>query len=224
MAAICAGVISRASTWTPGTQLKITHRWTSSAMATVQKSRPSRAATGAGTTAPVRVLNSLNPSAPGTVIRGAADGSLLGPRAVAFKKGISVVLISQPRMLMAYGFVAKVFEVFERHRTPVDLIATSEVSISLTVDQEAALPAIQADLQALGEVRLLRPMAIVSLVGQGFLRRAGLAGRIFQALSGVNVVMISFGASDVNISLVVAEDEAVKAAQALHREFFEGAA
>jgi aspartate kinase len=173
---------------------------------------------------PVRVLNALNPSAPGTVIRGAADGSLLGPRAVAFKKGISVVLISQPRMLMAYGFVARVFEVFERHHTPVDLIATSEVSISLTVDQEAALPAIQADLQALGEVRLLRPMAIVSLVGQGFLRRAGLAGRIFQALSGVNVVMISFGASDVNISLVVAEEEAVKAARALHREFFEGAA
>jgi aspartate kinase len=125
-------------------------------------------------------------------------------------------------MLMAHGFVAQVFEVFARHRAPVDLIATSEVSISLTVDNPSALPAVQADLAALGEVRVLSAMAIVSVVGRGFVRRSGLAGRIFQALAAVNVVMISFGASDVNVSFVVAEADAERAVRLLHREFFEG--
>jgi len=171
---------------------------------------------------PVRILNSLNPSAPGTLITAEARAAEGDPRALAFKKGISVILISQPRMLMAHGFVARVFEVFARHRTSVDLIATSEVSISLTVDDPATLPAVEADLAALGEVRVMRSMAIVSVVGRGFLRRSGLAGRIFQALSAVNVLMISFGASDVNVSFVVAEGEAEKAVRLLHHEFFEG--
>ncbi|PYQ20612.1 MAG: lysine-sensitive aspartokinase 3 [Acidobacteria bacterium] len=171
---------------------------------------------------PVRILNTLNPSAPGTRVTARPGEDVAEPRAIAFKKGITVVLISQPRMLMAYGFVARVFEVFDRHRTPVDLIATSEVSISLTVDAADALPAMQEELGRLGEVQVLRRMAIVSVVGRGFLRRAGLAARIFQSLREVNVVMISFGASDVNLSLVVAEDEAEKAVRMLHREFFEG--
>jgi aspartate kinase len=169
---------------------------------------------------PVRILNSLSPTAPGTLITRDAGGSEGEPRAIAFKKGISVVLISQPRMLMAHGFVSKVFEVFARHRTAVDLIATSEVSISLTVDDAASLPAIQNDLAPLGEVRLMHSMAIVSVVGRAFLRRSGLAGRIFQALRDVNIVMISFGASDVNVSFVVAEAEAERAVKGLHQEFF----
>jgi len=171
---------------------------------------------------PVFILNTLNPSAPGTRIAAAAGDDTAEPRAIAFKKGITVVLISQPRMLMAYGFLARVFEVFDRNRTPVDLIATSEVSVSLTVDDPETIPAVQADLAALGEVQVLRRMAIVSVVGRGFLRRAGIAARVFQSLREVNVVMISFGASDVNVSLVVAEDEAEKAVRLLHREFFEG--
>jgi aspartate kinase len=169
---------------------------------------------------PVRILNSMNPAAPGTLITRDAGGSEGEPRAIAFKKGISVVLISQPRMLMAHGFVSRVFEVFARHRTSVDLIATSEVSISLTVDDAASLPAIQNDLAPLGEVRLMHNMAIVSVVGRAFLRRSGLAGRIFQALRDVNIVMISFGASDVNVSCVVSEAEAEKAVRGLHQEFF----
>jgi aspartate kinase len=170
---------------------------------------------------PVRILNSLNPAAPGTVIT--AEAEWTGPRAIAFKRGITVVLISQPRMLMAHGFVARVFEVFDRHRTPVDLIATSEVSISLTVDDPSRLEAIQADLAPLGEVQLFRDLAIVSVVGQGFLSQPGLAGRIFQCLRDVNLVMISFGASDVNVSFVVAEAEAEKAVRLLHAGLFEGA-
>jgi aspartate kinase len=171
---------------------------------------------------PVWVLNSLNPSGRGTRIAAETTAATAGePRAIAFKKGISVILISQPRMLMAYGFVARVFDVFARHRTPVDLIATSEVSISLTVDDVERLGAVQADLAELGEVQVLPDMAIVSLVGRGFVRQAGLAGRIFQTLRDVNVVMISFGASDVNLSFVVEAAQAETAARLLHAEFFE---
>ena len=173
---------------------------------------------------PVRILNSFNPSAPGTVVRRPPDEANAPgePRAVAFKKGITVILISQPRMLMAHGFVARVFDVFNKHRAPVDLIATSEVSISLTVDSPASVPAVQEDLATLGEVQVLPQMAIVSLVGRGFVRRSGLAARIFQALRDVNVVMISFGASDVNLSVVVSEADAERAVRSLHAEFFEG--
>jgi aspartate kinase len=170
---------------------------------------------------PVRVLNSLNPTAPGTLITQETAAAGGEPRAIAFKKGISIVLIAQPRMLMAYGFVARVFEVFARHRTAVDLIATSEVSISLTVDDPERLAAVEEDLRPLGDVNVLHGMSIVSMVGRGFIQRPGLAGRIFQTLREVNVVMISFGASDVNLSFVVNEGDAERAVKLLHREFFE---
>jgi aspartate kinase len=123
-------------------------------------------------------------------------------------------------MLMASGFLARVFEVFERHHTPVDLVATSEVSVSVTIDNVEQLAGIKADLGRLGEVRILRDMAIVALVGRGFFRCPGLAHRVFDALTDVNVVMISFAASDVSISVVVAEADAERAVHALHREFF----
>lgn len=173
---------------------------------------------------PVRILNSLNPAAPGTLVADGPEGLLGEPRAVASKKGITVVLVSQPRMLMAHGFVARVFEVFDKHRTAVDLIATSEVSISATVDDPERLAPIQSELAQLGEVRILRNMAIVSIVGRGFVRRAGLAARVFQTLRSVNVVMISFGASDVNLSIVVSEADADRAVRLLHAEFFEAQA
>ena len=169
----------------------------------------------------VGILNTLNPTAPGTLITERTHKPEGGARAIAFKKGISVILIAQPRMLMAYGFVARVFEVFDRHRTPVDLIATSEVSISLTVDDPEAVPAVEDELGRLGEVEVLRHMAIVSVVGRGFSRHPGLAARVFQTLREVNVVMISFGASDVNFSFVVAEGDAERAVRLLHHEFFE---
>jgi aspartate kinase len=171
---------------------------------------------------PVFVLNSMNPSAPGTRIASRKGDDAPGePRALAFKKGITVVLVSQPRMLMAHGFTAKVFEVFARHKTSVDLIATSEVSISLTIDNVDTLHAIQADLAELGEVRVFSNMAIVSVIGRGFNRRAGLAGRIFEAAKDVNIAMISFGASDVNVSFVVEQADAERAVKSMHKHFFE---
>jgi len=171
---------------------------------------------------PVRVLNSMNPKAAGTLVSARRAEGPSGPRAIAFKKGITVVLVSQPKMLMASGFLVKVFEVFERNRTAVDLIATSEVSVSLTIDNAEQLPPIKSDLAKLGEVRILRDMAIVSLVGRGFYRHPGLAGRMFHCLRDVNVAMISFGASDVNLSFVVEEADAERAVLTLHKEFFEG--
>jgi aspartate kinase len=170
---------------------------------------------------PVRVLNTLNPRTPGTRIVAEAAGEIGVPRALAFKKGISVVLIREPVMLMAHGFLHRVFEVFARHRTSVDLIATSEVSVSLSVDDTSMLSAIEWDLSELGEVQILRRMAIVSVVGRGFARHPGLAARIFGSLRAINIVMISFGASDVNVSFVVAEADAEPAVRALHAEFFE---
>ncbi|MBN2369498.1 MAG: lysine-sensitive aspartokinase 3 [Vicinamibacteria bacterium] len=170
---------------------------------------------------PVRILSSINPASKGTIVSGRPAAGSDGPCAIALKKGITIVLVSQPKMLMAHGFLARVFEVFDHHRTSVDLIATSEVSVSLTIDDPKPIPAVTADLSRLGEVRVLREMAIVSLVGRGFFRHAGLAGRLFHALREVNVTMISFGASDVNISFVVEERDAERAICTLHREFFE---
>ena len=169
---------------------------------------------------PVRIGDTREPTLPGTLITTSADLGPSGPCAVVCRKGITVILLSQPRMLMATGFLRQMFEIFERHDTPIDLIATSEVSISVTVDDVEHLAEIKADLSRLGEVRILRENAIVSVVGRGFFRYQGLSRRIFEALSDVNVVMISFAASDVNISVLVAEADAERAVHSLHREFF----
>jgi len=170
---------------------------------------------------PVVVLNSFNPQARGTRITRSALHAVGEPRAFAFKKGITVLIVSQPRMLMAHGFLARIFEAFNRHRTPVDLIATSEVSVSLTVDDPSRLDAVRAELAELGEVQQLGGMAIVSVVGRGFTQRPGLAARVFDPLRDVNILMISFGASDVNVSFVVAEADAERAVRQLHQSFFE---
>jgi aspartate kinase len=172
----------------------------------------------------VRVLNSMNSKAPGTLVGAKRGEGPSGACAIAFKKGITVILVSQPKMLMASGFLVKVFDVFERCKTSVDLIATSEVSISLTIDNAEQLTQIKAELTKLGEVRILREMAIISLVGRGFYRHPGLAGQLFHSLRDVNVAMISFGASDVNISFVLDEADAERAVLTLHKEFFEGGA
>jgi len=173
---------------------------------------------------PVRVLNSMNAKAPGTLVAAKRKDGASGACAIAFKKGITVILVSQPKMLMASGFLVRVFEVFERFKTSVDLIATSEVSVSLTVDNAEQLAQIKGELAKLGEVRILREMAIISLVGRGFYRHPGLAGQLFHSLTDVNVAMISFGASDVNISFVVEEADAERAVLTLHKEFFESGA
>ncbi|MEO8586746.1 MAG: lysine-sensitive aspartokinase 3 [Acidobacteriota bacterium] len=168
---------------------------------------------------PVVVRNSFRPDRAGTVVRRDAAGT--GVRAIAMRKGVTALFVGSPRMLLAYGYAARVFSVFERHRVSVDVIATSEVSISITVDEKAALDGIVRDLSEFAEVSLLEHLAVVSVVGRNLRSTAGIAVRVFAALGDVNVVLISQGASDTNLTFVVAEADAPEALRRLHKEFFE---
>ena len=126
---------------------------------------------------PVRICNSRQPDAEGTIIDGRREGSPFGIKAIAHKRGITVLQISSARMLGAYGFLRALFEVFDRHKTPVDIVTTSEVSVSLTLDDTWALPAILEDLRALGDVNLETGYAIISAVGEGLRNTPGVAAR-----------------------------------------------
>lgn len=168
---------------------------------------------------PVRILNTLNPTAVGTSIKATvASGDLI--RAVAAKKNISAIYLSSPNMLMSHGYLAKVFEIFDRHGVPVDLISTSEVSIALTIDSTDKLDELTRDLKKYADVQVLSEAAIISIVGRQFREQSGIAGRVFKALGDITVLMISGGASDINLSFVVSANEADKAVQQLHDEFF----
>jgi aspartate kinase len=123
-------------------------------------------------------------------------------------------------MLMAHGFLAKVFDIFARYETAIDLIATSEVSVSLTIDSTDELERIKDALSELGDVSVMHRVAIVTVVGRQFRQQSGIAGQIFSALSKINIIMISGGASDINVSCVVNEEDADKAIKQLHHEFF----
>ncbi len=168
---------------------------------------------------PVAIRNTFRPEAPGTIVRADVPGA--GVRAVAMRKGVAALFLGNPRMLYAHGYAARVFSVFERLRVPVDVITTSEVSISVTVDGKAPLDLLAEQLSELAEVTVLRHLAVVSVVGRKIRTTPGIAVRVFGALGDVNVVLISQGASDTNITFVVAEDDAAEALRRLHREFFE---
>ena len=170
---------------------------------------------------PVRVLNTGRPDDPGSRIAPAAHEaeSAWRVKSIASKKGITAVTIASTRMLLAYGFLARVFEVFGRHHVIVDLVTTSEVSISVTVDDTARLEAAVAELEGIGRVEVKPNLAVVAVVGEGAPRRVGLPGHVFTLLGGVGipVEMISQGASRVNLSFVVAEEDADRAVRLLHR-------
>ncbi len=151
---------------------------------------------------PVLLKNTLEPSAPGTVISGDEEHAL-DFHAVAAKDGITVVRIHSTRMLMAYGFLRKVFEVFEEFRTAIDMITTSEVAVSLTVDDDSRLDRIVQGLERFGTVEIERGNTIVCVVGQCDQQRTGLAARIFEALHDVPIKMISYGASPRSVALLI---------------------
>jgi diaminopimelate decarboxylase/aspartate kinase len=174
---------------------------------------------------PVRVLNARRPDGDGTTIvreglRPTDDRFVV--KAIADKRGITVVHVASTRMLMAHGFLARVFAVFDRHRTPVDLVATSEVSVSVTIDDERALDAIAGELSAFARVEIERGMAVVCLVGEGMRGRASVAAEVFRAVRSFPVRMITKGASAINISLVVAADDVGSVVAELHEAFFHG--
>jgi aspartate kinase len=123
-------------------------------------------------------------------------------------------------MLMAHGFLHRIFEVFDRYETAVDMVSTSEVSVSLTIDNTKNIEAIENELRAFAEVQVEHEQAIVCLVGENIRFTPGVARRVFNSLNGINIRMISQGASLLNISFVVAENDLVSTVRALHNEFF----
>jgi aspartate kinase len=141
-------------------------------------------------------------------------------KSIACKRRISLLNIHSTRMLMAHGFLRRIFEVFDRFETPVDMVATSEVSVSLTIDNAQRLDAIVAELRHFAEVDSEKEQAIVCLVGENIRYTPGVAKRVFDSLGGINVRMISQGASLLNLSFVVAENDVRRAVEALHEEFF----
>lgn len=172
---------------------------------------------------PCVILNSFAPGRPGTTILAGApvqpiEGSPV--RSIAWKKGITLINVRATGMLDAVGFLRKLFEVVERHGISVDVVATSEVSVSLTIDDPARLEALCRDLGTLGDVTTAAGRAIVAVVGIGLRTEPGIAGRIFSAVNPINIEVISQGASAINMTFVIREDQAVGAVQLLHREFF----
>lgn len=169
---------------------------------------------------PVRIVNSRRPEGEGTLIA-AESGSGQGPfAALACKRRLSVVNITSTRMLMAYGFLRRLFEVFERFRTAVDVVTTSEVSVSVTVEDQRQLESIRQALEAFAEVSIEPDMALVCAVGDGLMAQPAVAARMLRALDGVPLRMVSQAASRRNVTVVLADADTAEAMQRLHKEFF----
>ncbi|WP_167614210.1 aspartate kinase [Maribellus sediminis] len=152
---------------------------------------------------PVRLKNTMNPSDGGTLITAESDGK--GIKAVAAKDGITAIKIRSGRMLMAYGFLKNVFAIFEKHRTSIDMISTSEVAVSLTIDDTKQLDTILEELSQFGTVEVDYDMSIVCIVGDIIEEEKGFASKVFNALDGIPIRMISYGGSRHNISILVPE-------------------
>jgi len=169
---------------------------------------------------PVLILNSRRPDVEGTRIVPDSVPCANIVKSIACKRNITVVNIHSTRMLMAHGFLRRIFEVFDRYETPVDMVATSEVSVSLTIDNTSKLDRIRAELEQFSEVDTEDRQVIVCLVGENIRFMPGVAGRAFRALERVNIRMIAQGASRLNLSFVIAEQDLKAAVEALHKEFF----
>jgi aspartate kinase len=170
---------------------------------------------------PVRICNSREPKGPETVVYFDAEMTPRTVKAIAHKSGVSIVHITSARMLGAYGFLRAIFEVFERHRTAVDIVTTSEVSVSLSLEETSALPEIIADLERISAVKVEEKRAIVCIVGEGLRTTPGIAGRVFSTIKDINVLLISQGASSVNLTFVVEEQHVEEVVRRLHTAFFE---
>jgi aspartate kinase len=165
-------------------------------------------------------LNSRNPECEGTRISARAPHCKNFFKAIAAKKRITIVDVAAPKMLLAHGFLKSIFEAFDRHRIPVDVVSTSEVSVSLTVDSNESIPALAADLARLADVKYEGRKAIVCLVGENLREVPGIAAHVFGDLADVKIRMISQGASEINLTFVIDEDQVPNVVQRLHRSFF----
>lgn len=164
---------------------------------------------------PVRLKNTMSPSDSGTLITAESTGT--GIKAVAAKDGITAIKIRSARMLMAYGFLKSVFKIFADYKTPIDMISTSEVAVSLTIDNTENLEQILHELEQFGKVEVNRNMTIVCLVGDIIREERGFASKVFHALDGIPIRMISYGGSRFNISILVPESQKVNTLRALSK-------
>ena len=169
---------------------------------------------------PVRLLNTMEPSAPGTIIDNIPEPGTI--KAVAAKDNITAIKIKSSRMLLAHGFLRKVFEIFESYRTPIDMICTSEVGVSVTVDDTRFLSEIVHDLKKYGTVSVDLDMCIVCVVGDMDWENLGFETMVLTAMKDIPVRMVSYGGSNYNISLLVREEDKARTLQALSRSLFEG--
>ncbi len=169
---------------------------------------------------PVLILNSRRPEVPGTRVVRESVPCANPIKSIASKRPITVVHIHSTRMLMAHGFLRRIFEVFDRYETAVDMVATSEVSVSATIDNTARLAEIRRELEEIAEVAVEHDRAIISLVGENIRYTPGIGARIFRVLEKVNVLMISQGGSQWNFSIVIAGESMKEAVRLLHGEFF----
>jgi aspartate kinase len=167
---------------------------------------------------PVRLLNTLQPTAKGTLIT--AEAGSTGVKAVAAKDGITAIKIKSSRMLLAYGFLRKIFEVFEKYRTSIDMITTSEVAVSLTIDSDAHLKEIVKELEPFGTVETDTDQTIVSVVGNEITATPNIMERLFQAISAIPVRMVSYGGSRHNISLLIPRQYKEQTLQELNKGLF----
>ena len=169
---------------------------------------------------PVFVLNSRNPASEGTRITAVAPHCSSPFKCIAVKKRLTIVDIVASRMLMSHGYLKAVFDVFDRHRVAIDMVSTSEVSISCTIDTSDRLPAIAEDLSKIADVKYESNKALICMVGEDIRGHNGIAGKVFSAVQHVNVRMISQGASEINMSFMIEEEDVPEAVRSLHRAFF----
>jgi aspartate kinase len=168
----------------------------------------------------VRVCNTFKPDETGTMILAESGHAPNTIKSIAHKKNITILRITSARMLGAYGFMSAVFQVFDRHRTVIDVISTSEVSVALTLDNPESVEKVVEELKRLGEVEVERGYAVICVVGEGLRESTGLAAKIFSTIEDVNVALVSHGASAVNLTFVIKEEYAADVISRLHRNFF----
>ncbi len=169
---------------------------------------------------PVYVLNSRNPANDGTRITATPPPCASPFKSIAAKKKLTIIDIVASRMLLAHGFLKMVFDIFDKHKCAIDMVSTSEVSISVTVDSREALPAICEELGRIADVKYESGKALICLVGEDIRGQSGIAAQVFAAVSHVNMRMISQGASEINMSFMINEEDVEEAVRSLHKKFF----
>lgn len=167
---------------------------------------------------PVKLLNTMQPSAAGTVIK--KEAGSMGVKAVAAKDGIIAIKIKSSRMLLAYGFLRKIFEVFEKYKTPIDMVTTSEVAVSVTIDSDLHLDEIIADLNNIASIEVEKNQTIISIVGNEIAKTDAVLMKLFDSIHEVPVTMVSYGGSHHNISLLIPSEFKTKTLQLINKGLF----